>query len=68
MFGQLRRATLRRGVVGGSWPWLLLGAVLWGLWALRLVARRPDAAVWKGIVGDDEVIEIATRRRDQRGG
>lgn len=61
MLAHLRRAALRRGLVGGSWPWLAVGALTWGVVALRYAARRPPAAVWRGAVGDDEVIEIVAR-------
>jgi hypothetical protein len=62
MLAHLRRAALRRGLFGGSWPWLAVGAVTWGVVALRYAAKRPSAAVWKGAVGDDEIIEIVTRK------
>lgn len=61
MLAHLRRAALRRGLVGGSWPWLAVGALTWGVFALRYATRKPAAAVWRGSVGDDEIIEVVTR-------
>lgn len=66
MLGQLRRATLDRGVLGGSRPWLVLGALLWGARALRWATRRTSGVMWRGELGDGEVLELAATTARQR--
>ena len=36
--GYLRRQAIRRGVVGGSRAWLILGGAVWGVRLLRQMA------------------------------
>ncbi|WP_420620162.1 hypothetical protein [Candidatus Poriferisocius sp.] len=36
--GYLRRQAIRRGVVGGSRAWLILGGAVWGVRLLRRMA------------------------------
>ena len=36
--GYLRRQAIRRGVVGGSRGWLILGGAVWGIRLLRRMA------------------------------
>jgi hypothetical protein len=66
MLKQLRRATFDRGVLGGSGPWLILGAVLWTLRALRLATRRETGVLWRGTVADGETLVLAARTARQR--
>jgi hypothetical protein len=73
MLAELRRAAVRRGVMGGSWQWLAFGAVVWGAWALRYATRKQSPAVWTGVVRDGEVLEVVAvtakdRRRARRSG
>jgi hypothetical protein len=66
MLKQLRRATFDRGVLGGSGPWLILGAVLWTLRAVRLATRRETGVLWRGTVADGETLVLAARTARQR--
>jgi hypothetical protein len=66
MLKQLRRATLDRGVLGGSTPWLVLGVLLWSLRALRLATKRDPGVVWRGTVADGETLVLASRTARQR--
>jgi hypothetical protein len=66
MLKQLRRATFDRGVLGGSGPWLILGAVLWTLRALRMATQRDTGVLWRGTIADGETLVVAARTARQR--
>ncbi len=73
MLKQVRRATIDRGVLGGSTWWLLLGAVLWGVRAIRVASRRDTGVLWKGGLPDGETLVLTasqapsgSRRRRRR--
>ena len=75
MLKQVRRATIDRGVLGGSTWWLLLGALLWGVRAIRIATRRDTGVLWRGGLPDGETLMVSAtqsvsgsrrRRRRQR--
>lgn len=63
----LRRLTVQRGVLGGEGRFLVLGAAVWGLHALRKATERQAGVVWSGQIGRDEQLLVTyrppTRRR-----
>lgn len=61
MLRQLRRATLDRGLLGGSRPWIVLGALLWAARAVRMVTRRQSGVVWRGSLAEGETIVVRAR-------
>lgn len=68
MLRQLRRATLDRGVLGGSGPWLVLGALLWGARAVRIATRRDSGRLWRGTLAEGETLVLAARSAKGRTG
>jgi hypothetical protein len=46
MLAHLRRLGLTKGLLGGSRPWLVLGALAWGLRAAQWALRRPTDIVF----------------------
>lgn len=62
MLRQLRRASFDRGLLGGSRPWIVVGAVLWAARGVRIATRRQRGVVWRGALGAGEVISVAARR------
>ena len=67
MLRQLRRASFDRGLLGGSRPWIVLGALLWAVRGLRLATRRQGGVVWRGVLAEGETITVRARARGRRG-
>lgn len=73
LLATIRRRALRRGVFGGSRPWLVLGAVAWAIRAVQLAVRPAPERVFVGdlAVGESYVITSRpappTRRQRRRG-
>lgn len=62
MLHRLRRASVERGLLGGSTPWVVLGGVLWALRGLRLVSRRETGVIWRGELREGESLVIGSRK------
>lgn len=56
--GYVRRQAIRRGVMGGSRAWLILGAVAWGFRLFRRVAstRRLRAVLTEELRPGESVL------------
>lgn len=61
LLAMIRRRGLRRGVFGGSRPWLVLGAVAWALRAVQLAVRPAPERVFVGDLAVGESYVITTR-------
>lgn len=68
MLRQLRRASFDRGLLGGSRPWVVVGAVLWAARALRIATRRQRGVVWSGALADGETLVVRARPGGRRKG
>jgi len=71
MLRQLRRASFDRGFLGGSRPWIVVGALLWAARGLRIATRRQTGVVWRGALAEGESLTVRARaeqRRRRRGG
>ncbi len=58
MFKQWRSIGLQRGIVGGSRPWMLVAAVLWGAKAVQWAMRRDERVVFRTVLEPGETLEI----------
>jgi len=67
MLRQLRRASFDRGLLGGSRPWVVVGAVLWAARGLRIATRRQGGVVWRGVLAEGETITVRARTGGRRG-
>lgn len=72
MFRTWRSVGLQRGVVGGSMPWVIVAAVLWGAKAVQWARRREEQVVYRTVLSPGESLEIvhstdspASRRRSR---
>lgn len=63
MLRRLRRATIERGLLGGSVPWIAAGLLVWGLHGLRIALRRETGVIWQGTLRDGESLVIGQRRQ-----
>jgi hypothetical protein len=63
-----RRLTFQRGVLGGEPRFLALGALVWGLHALRRATQRQTGVLWQGSVepGEQLVVTYHPPRRRRR--
>lgn len=68
MLRQLRRASFDRGLLGGSRPWIVVGALLWAARGLRIATRRQGGVVWRGVLAEGETITVRARQVGGRGG
>jgi len=68
MLRQLRRASFDRGLLGGSRPWVVVGALLWAARGLRVATRRQRGVVWRGVLAEGETITVRGRRAGSSGG
>jgi len=57
----LRGRSLRRGVLEGSRPWLLVGGAVWGLRALQWALRPSPERVFVGDLRPGETIVVSSR-------
>lgn len=62
MLGFLLRQAFRRGVLGGSRPWLVMGGVALGLRVLRKVTGSEPEVVYSEELGPGESLVIAHQR------
>jgi hypothetical protein len=53
-----RSLGLQRGVIGGSVPWVLVAAVLWGAKAMQWAMRREEQVVYRTVLKPGETLEI----------
>lgn len=63
--GLLRRARaegIRRGVIGGSRAWLVVGGLAWAASALRWALRRDEEVIFVETLEPGEQLTITTRR------
>lgn len=67
MLRQLRRASFDRGLLGGSRPWIAVGALLWAARGLRIATRHQRGVVWRGVLAEGETITVRARRGGRRG-
>jgi hypothetical protein len=69
----LRRAGIDRGLLGGSRPWLVVGALAWGLRLARWAMRRHERVLLLEELAPGERLLIthtpvpSKRRRGRRG-
>jgi len=70
MLRRLTREALRRGVVGGSRPWLAVGVVVVGIRVARFAAVGRPERVLRHELAPGETLQITARRLDPtpRGG
>lgn len=67
-----RRSSLTKGLVGGSRPWLVVGALAWTIKALQWAIRPNPTTVYRGRLEVGETIVIRhdpappTRRQRRR--
>lgn len=61
LFAMLRRRAIRRGVLGGSRTWLVIGGLAWALRAVQLAARPSPERVFVGDLKAGESYMITTR-------
>jgi len=68
----LRRAGIRKGLLGGSRPWLAMGLLTWGYQKARqLAARQPELVAREELRPGDrliishgkETVEVDERRK-----
>jgi hypothetical protein len=62
MLGRLTRSALRRGLIGGSQPWLVIGATLLGVRIVRAAASGRPERVYRAELGPNETLRITSRR------
>ncbi|MEJ5255266.1 MAG: hypothetical protein WHS89_07955 [Acidimicrobiales bacterium] len=65
----LRRAraeALRRGVLGGSRAWLVIGGLAWVVSALRWALRHQEEVIFVETLEPGEQLLITTRRPEGR--
>lgn len=73
ILGALRRAGIDRGLLGGSRPWLVIGALAWGLRLARWALRRQERVLLLEELAPGERLVIthaplpAKARRGRRG-
>ena len=61
MFGLLpwlRNRSLTRGVLGGHRFWLIIGAVVWGLRAIKWAWPKEESVVYRTVLQPGETLEI----------
>lgn len=68
MLTRLTREAWRRGVIGGSRPWLAVGAVVVGIRIARHAALGRPERVYTAELGPGETIQITARRRAKEPG
>jgi hypothetical protein len=64
--GTLFRRGLRKGVFGGSRPWLVLWLVLAGLRVLRRIARDEPEIVFSEALDPGETLVITAKDRSPK--
>ena len=63
MFGWLSARALRKGLLGGSRPWLALWAVILGLKILRRLTRDEPDVVYSEELKPGETLIISSKDR-----
>jgi len=62
MLGSLTRVALRKGIIGRSRPWLLLGASLLAVRIVRYAAVGRPVRVFRGELAPDDTLRITSRQ------
>lgn len=72
LLSSARRSSLTKGLIGGSRPWLVVGALAWSLKALQWALRPSPTTVYRGRLEVGETVVIShepappTRRQRRR--
>lgn len=59
---QLRRRSLTEGLLNGRPMWLVVGAVAWGAWLLRIAWQKDAELVYRTRLEAGESLVIRARR------
>ena len=66
MLGYLRRAAIRRGLMGGSRTWLILGGIAWGIRLIAWAWRRREKVVFLDELRTGESFVVTQRPAPSR--
>jgi hypothetical protein len=66
MLKRLRQRAFQEGIIGGSTPWMVVGALTWGVYAVQWAMRKKPEVVYRTRLKPGEQLVISARPPKRR--